>query len=62
VLPLFRQVGDSIQQGFFGQLTGIVERFGQQSLPRLRNELETLSATMGRAFAGLGNLATDVMS
>lgn len=58
VLPIFRQVGDEIQQGFFGQLTGIVERFGNQTLPALRGELQTLSAVLGRAFANLGGLLT----
>jgi phage-related protein len=58
VLPLFRQLGDEIQQGFFGQLTGIVERFGQDALPQLRDELLALSTSMGRAFGDLGNLVT----
>jgi phage-related protein len=58
VLPLFRQLGDEIQQGFFGQLTGIVQRFGETALPRLRSELLTLSAVMGRAFGDLGDLIT----
>jgi phage-related protein len=58
VLPLFRSLGQEIQQGFFGQLTGIVQRFGETVLPQLRSELLTLSAVLGRAFADLGDLVT----
>lgn len=59
LLPLFRQVGDSIQQEFFEPLVGQVRIFGEKVLPRLRNELDTLAQSMGRAFGHLGDLATD---
>lgn len=59
VVPLFRQVGDSIQQEFFEPLIGQMDRFGKQVLPRLRDELDILAQSMGRAFGHLGDLATD---
>lgn len=59
LLPLFRRVGDSIQQEFFEPLVGIVENFGENVLPRLRNELNILAQAMGRAFGNLGDLVTD---
>ncbi len=56
VLPILREVGKEIQQGFFGQLVGVVEQFGTQTLPRLQTRLETLAAVLGRSFAGFGDL------
>lgn len=58
-LPLLRAIGDEIQQGFFSQLTGLVDEFSQAALPRLRGELSALGVSMGNAFRNLGNLATD---
>lgn len=60
VLPIFREVGDAIQQSFFVQLTNVVGRFGSVTLPRLRDELRAVSASLGSTFAGLANLANDV--
>lgn len=60
VLPIFRQLGDEIQQGFFGQLAGIVDQFGRQTVPRLRGELQTLAAVLGRTFSNFGDLLNNI--
>jgi phage-related protein len=59
VLPIFREVGREIQQGFFIQLNGILERFGTGTLPRVRDELRRLSGALGNALAGLAGLLTE---
>lgn len=56
LLPLFRAVGDEIQQEFFEPLVGLVEQFGKRTLPALRDELGVLAQAMGRAFGHLGDL------
>jgi phage-related protein len=59
VLPLFQRVGDAIQQSFFEPLVGLVETFGTRTLPRLRNELDTLAQALGRMFGNFGDLVND---
>jgi hypothetical protein len=59
ILPSFRAIGDSIQQRFFEPLVGILERFGTKTVPRLRNELDTLATSLGRALGHLGDLANE---
>ncbi len=59
VLPIFRDVGKEIQQGFFVQLNGILERFGTATLPRVSGELRELSARLGDALAGMASLLTE---
>jgi phage-related protein len=56
MLPLFRQVGDSIQQEFFEPLVGLVTQFGNRTLPALRDELDVLAQAIGRAFGHFGDL------
>lgn len=56
VLPIFRDVGKEIQQGFFVQLNTILERFGTGTLPRVRDELRHLSGALGNALAGMASL------
>lgn len=58
-LPLFRQVGDSIQQEFFEPLVGQLATFSKTTLPALRGELDTLAQALGRAFGHFGDLVND---
>lgn len=58
-LPLFRQVGDSIQQEFFEPLVGQLTGFATRILPRIRGELDTLAQALGRAFGHFGDIVTD---
>ena len=62
VLPIFQEVGKEIQQGFFVQLNGILERFGTATLPRLRDELRLLSNALGSSLAGLGTLLSEAQN
>jgi phage-related protein len=59
VLPIFRDVGKEIQQGFFVQLNTILERFGTGTLPRVRDELRRLSGALGNAVAGMASLLVE---
>jgi hypothetical protein len=62
LLPLFRQVGDSIQQEFFEPLVGQLTIFGKTTLPALRNELDTLAQSIGRAIGHLGDTINEAQN
>jgi phage-related protein len=59
VLPTFRKIGDSIQERFFEPLVGILDRLGSKTVPRLRNELDVLATSLGRAVGHFGDLANE---
>lgn len=58
-LPLFRKVGDEIQQEFFEPLVGQLTQFAKVTLPEIRGELGVFAQALGRAFGHFGDLVNE---